>query len=789
MSAASSSVPTTSVEARRPDSFWARLQRRRVPHILGLYLTGATSAILFTDWLVTKYALSPYLTDFLLLAIVLALPSVLVMAYKHGAPGRDPWTPGQFTVLGCNALGAVAVLLLLFGGKPLGATTETVTIETADGETVERRVAKEAFRKRVAVGYFDAAPGADAETLRWARLAVPTLFQIDLTQDLFATVAAPNAFAEKLRKAGFADGLGVPLALQRQLARESGFGHVLTGTVGRTPDGFALTTRLYDAESGRELDEETFVAPTLPAAVDAAARELRDDLELPSARAEGAADVPLAELTTQSEAALRAYATALHAWHFGQDLDAADAAMQEAIAADPTFAMAYLNRVDILMMRQQQAEALAMLRQAAQHEYRLTEPLRYTARVNLLFFEGQPDAAMQAAEQWATLYPDDTTALFFLGSFRNMRGEYEQALATYRRLLALDPNPGYHLTIGDLLRNQLYRPEEALAEYRAYVRAFPDQSTGHRRIGFAYEVMGRLDSALVAFDRAYATDPSDFYALGNRAQVLLKLGRFGEAARLLDDGIGRARTPQEVAYFHDERADLLLRRGQTAEALEAQREAWARQAEYAGAASVLRDQALAAPDYAEAGLTAEVAPYVRAAKESPFYAQGGFFVANVDLAEAALAGIQGEHERAQAALARAEDVVDQFGIDQARPTLTAFRARLAAYRGDHVEAVERYGEAIEENRGGYHLHFLRGRSLAEVGRAREARRDFEAVLERDPSRPEAHLDLARLAHARGDRADARRHLARALDAWADADPTYPEAQAARALQEEIRRGT
>ena len=73
-------------------TFLKNLLDRRIPQILGSYFVGATTLIFFIDWLVAKYGFSEYYTSLALFGLISILPSVLILAYFHGAPGKDEWT-------------------------------------------------------------------------------------------------------------------------------------------------------------------------------------------------------------------------------------------------------------------------------------------------------------------------------------------------------------------------------------------------------------------------------------------------------------------------------------------------------------------------------------------------------------------------------------------------------------------------------------------------------------------------------------------------------------------------
>jgi uncharacterized membrane protein len=100
-----------------------RLFERRVPQLVGLYIVGSWSFVEFIDWAVDEYALSPFLTNFVVTALLLLIPLVIVLAWRHGAPGEDSWTKTDAAVIGINLVAAGGVLMIAFSGQELGAAT------------------------------------------------------------------------------------------------------------------------------------------------------------------------------------------------------------------------------------------------------------------------------------------------------------------------------------------------------------------------------------------------------------------------------------------------------------------------------------------------------------------------------------------------------------------------------------------------------------------------------------------------------------------------------------------
>ena len=115
------------------------LFHRRVPQILGLYLGAAWIAIEFSDMIVDRYGLGQTLVDFLLVLLASFVPTVLMLAWFHGAPGRDEWTRVEKIGIPLNILLCIGLLVVLFRGEELGATTTTVTVTDEEGQQVDRK--------------------------------------------------------------------------------------------------------------------------------------------------------------------------------------------------------------------------------------------------------------------------------------------------------------------------------------------------------------------------------------------------------------------------------------------------------------------------------------------------------------------------------------------------------------------------------------------------------------------------------------------------------------------------
>ena len=109
-------------------NLFKEILNRRIPQIVGSYLVAGTSLVLFMDWLSTRYEFPQYYTTIALFGIISIIPTVLIIAYFHGAPGKDQWTIIEKVGIPVNILFIGTVILIgnRYNWWEGGAMTETI---------------------------------------------------------------------------------------------------------------------------------------------------------------------------------------------------------------------------------------------------------------------------------------------------------------------------------------------------------------------------------------------------------------------------------------------------------------------------------------------------------------------------------------------------------------------------------------------------------------------------------------------------------------------------------------
>ena len=790
--------------SHRPDSAPDRstlgaLLYRRVPQVLAGYLGVTWTLFELMQWLTEQYLLSPYLGRALLLGLLLLLPSVLVVTYRHGRPGPDRWTSAERWTLTGNGVVAVLVLVFVFGDVELGSMVRTVQTSTADTvggtppEKVIRQVPKKQFRRRVALFYFDKAESARADTA--LRRAAPTALRTDLEQDPFVSALSPAWFDEELKRRGYEAGLGVPLGLKREVAQEANAGYVLAGRVGTTGTGqTVLSTQLRETETGDLVAERRFEGDDLFGIIDRASAQLKQDLDLPDGHLESTTDLPVTQVFTSSVAAAKHYAQGRYLRRFPDTTDRSVAREYgRATSADTTFALGHFREGQALWRLGKRERARQALGSAKRHSYRLSESWKYELKA-LRFFrlEGRPEAALKVCERWTSLRPYDLDGWRLKANIHARQLQHEQALSSYRRMLALAPESDdvKRGIVGALLRTG--RREKALRKAESYAKANPEDESGPLLVGTIRWRLGRLERAGRAYRRAKRMDARDartYVSTLNQAR-----GQFEAALSGIKEGTSEEEERFQAGIRRSHHHWLRGRIGRSRAVLDS---LWTAGPPAPGGHQRFR-LAVRACDYhgplGQRSYISELLGRLEALKQDVSTSARAYEInARAALARCNVAA--GRLREAQRHLEHVKTLAERSGTPQLYRLpfdLDYLWGRLREAQGRHEEAAARYDQYIEDSFPRsllfrtLRLPRLRlALAYQKAGRPGEARAAYQEALALHPAYPRLNYRYAQFLADRGRREAARTHLRRALEGWAPADADFRPKQRAETLADSL----
>ena len=754
-------------------SLIGRLLERRVPQYLLVYIGVAWGLMQFTQLIVDVFLFSPHWTKVAIFATLMLWPSYLLVVYRHGRPGADSWGLPEKAAVPANVLVAIAALFFMFRGQDLGAATTSITVADETGTLVEREVPKQEFRKRTVLFDFDADALADDDL--WLTSFVPHAVYIDALADDFIDPVGPDQFIEKLRRSGYPQLRDVPLALKREVADELHADWIFSGTIGKVGEQYTATVSLHAAGDGDRVAEDSYVADDLLDLVDAISADFKRHLEIPER--DDVPDLPAREYFTSNEAALKPYGQSRDLILIENDWGAALVALQQAVAADPTFTLAQHGLSTVMLYSNRRAEATAPIQTALTNAYRLPERLQFVVKADYYGVTQDLDKAWAVIEMWAELYPQDLLALQALYSVQTARRQRVEAIATLEKMYAINSGMANVLKEIAQLQSSLGNFEEARDTLRRYVERFPDDYTGLTSLAGIELNMGELDTARRTLEKAQLLEPANTELMIRLALLDNRIGDFAAAESGLRAALTAAATPNERQNAWAALHRFYRIQGQGAAAFDA----LARRIEEAETIVspieliVLRLNSLDV--YFETGREAEARAILDeygAQLQAP---------TNVwaDIAALQLALDTREIPAAEAKLAAVESMIASTQIETFRNATLTAGARLAGLKGDWERAYSLRQDYLRANPTDPLVHTGIAESLRELGRLDEAEQAIRLTLERVPGSATAYVELARILEARGDDAGARAGLERALAMWSRADPDFEPAAEARDL--------
>ena len=765
------------------------LFRRRVPQIVGLYMVGSWGFVEAVDWAVEQYVLSPHITNFVVALLLLLLPSVLLLAWRYGAPGDDHWTRTESIAIPLNLVGAAAVLYIGFHGEYLGAATTRVVVEDEAGNPVERVIPRNEFRRSVASFFFENETGDT--TLNWLRYGLPLAMELDLYQDMFITVVSPwssfssdrGRLVRELQEAGFEDGVGAPLALKRKLAVDRHVDFLLTGSLIRADSGLVVESELYDAPRGKLVARHTFEGRDPFELADQMSDQLKRDLGLPTLQIEEAQDLPASEILTQSVSALRQYALGLKAF-LASDIDAAQRWLAGAVEEDPSFAWAQASLATSYYLLNQPEEGTAAMQAAQQHLYKLPERAQLQIRTwDYLAFQQKPEQALKTAKYLVELYPQDTEGRGLLADLLGARGQWEEQIAQLEAILSVDPTQYDRLQQIGGIYGEHAQYEVALGYFERYAELFPSDYESFIAIGDLRRRTGEHELARLAYERAQLIEPGEVSVMLSLGRLDLDLGEFETARGWADEALAASRGPEDRYQVYGFEEALYYRQGLFRRLEETYFRRLAQAAEYMipGDVAFSGAQSLALQSAHEVGREAFAfgqLDSLGAGLPSPYDDLYGMLYV-IPMAES------GDVERARLELERGNEGVAALGYEALKSYAVYGSGLINEKEGDCHSAVESYRQAVSLSPAELWFAAAVGRCQRKLGELEAAEMTIQDVLNVVPADAEVRYELALVYEDMGRATDAIEQLQAASDIWKNADPDYQPARRAQTKLAEL----
>ena len=553
---------------------------------------------------------------------------------------------------------------------------------------------------------------------------------VELQQSPFLSLISDRQVQQQLALMGQPKEARLTSDVAQQICERTASAVVLEGSIASLGSQYVVGLRARSCNTGSVLDQEQIQAAKREDVLNSLseiARQLRTRLGESRATVE-THSMPLAEATTPSLEALKAYSTGTRGVYSSANYPTVIPFLQRAIEIDPKFAMAHASlgiasgTLGETVLAAQSATRAWQLRDRVTDRERFFVDFTYDRQVT-----GNLERAYQTLESWLRTYPrgePPTNALSLLGGLSTHgTGRFERAIEASLKQIAIDPDFG--LSYGSLASSYflLDRFEEA--------EGVLQRATEHKLENPIF-FMIRYNIAVLKGDQSEVDRTA---ALAKGKPAVEHTVAHAEALALARSGrLQLARQSSSRAM----NLALQERQREVAASYQAARAVW--EAVYGNAAEAKRNTiaALALSDGRDVEYTSALA-----------------------------LALSGDASRSRAL---ANDLEQRFPEDTfARFTyVPVLRALSALADGKPTDSVERLQVALPYELavnglnfnhfylGGLHSAYVRGEALLAAHRYPEAAAEFQKILDHrgivgaDPIGALAHLQLGRAFALSGD---------------------------------------
>lgn len=583
---------------------------------------------------------------------------------------------------------------------------------------------------------------------------------VQLEQSPFLSLVPEDRVRSTLQFMGQPADARVTPEIGREICQRTSAAAVLDGSIAKLGTQYVIGLRARNCQTGEILDEEQMQAPTkedVLGALSQIASKFRGRLGESLATIKQH-DTPLAEATTPSLEALKAYSTGWKLMLSTGDT-AAVPLFQRAIELDSQFAMAYASM----------GRAYGDLGEGA-----------LSAESTAKAYELR-NRASDAEKFWITAaYQTQVT--------ENLTQAHETC-AVWEETYSRDPIP--HTFLAGIIDPVLGRYEEAVEEAKKAREIDPDFPIVYFLLAWRYQALGRYQEGYDALQQAQARklEIPDF-ALSRYDLAFLR-GDDKEMAQLLASA---GENPLNE-WLGNRESSVLAYRGRLQESIE--------RAERASSIAQQAGHREAAALYLAAAAVG--AGFIHDQHEAARLADAALRLSSdraVEYGAGLALALTGDSSRSQQ-LAR--DLAERFPEDTSvqfsyLPTL---QAQIALDGGDVPRALKLLENArpyelgmprsaLHANFGAMYPIYVRGAAYLAGHRANDAGAEFQKILDHpgisvaDPIGALAQLQLGRAYAASGDGQKAKSSYAKFLDLWKRADPDLSIFQQAKAEYARLR---
>ena len=322
----------------------------------------------------------------------------------------------------------------------------------------------------------------------------------------------------------------------REIAAREGIDIYIVPSISEVGNKYAIAAKIMDTKSGNILRSELLKAENkdeILSDLDKLSKKVRRNLG-ESRYKIASQDKPLKKVTTSSLEALKIYSQGID-HHLMMDFEGARKYYENALKIDTGFTSAKASLGNLLIERFDPVKGRELLSQAVKSVDNLTE----RERLGILTFyavnvEKNLPKGIEYAKMRIELYPDDAAARNNLGWYYFNSGQFEEALKEYKATVRIFPDMALpYGGINWIYLEKLGIVDSAFVWSEKMTSDNPENPWGYFYLGSSYLGLDSISKAESAFRKAYEINPGILMNSYRLAHAYRIQGHFSEAIDIL----------------------------------------------------------------------------------------------------------------------------------------------------------------------------------------------------------------------------------------------------------------
>jgi tetratricopeptide (TPR) repeat protein len=497
--------------------------------------------------------------------------------------------------------------------------------------------------------------------------------------------------------------------------------------------------------------------------------DINSDLDLPETKNIQGNELPIKEVLTNSEEAMKHHIWGRNASEFDNNWNQLLYFENKAIELDSAFALAYMH---ILYGNLALNNTIGM-KQTFDKLMVLKDKLPETMKFNFLYsyysmYKNDLDKAKSVVEMWIELYPEDISGHLIMMNIHLLAGRTDERIEELKTIIKLSPSQysyklqlaGIYTTIGEY--------KKALSLYKEYQKRFPDRVETYRNLGDFYSQKGDFDEASKAYDKIFLIEPNNVDAYIKQSNIYRAIGDFEKSVKYFTEALTVCKKPQDEVKVYDCIMSYYQMRGQITSLLDILNKKYETMYKYEIPLSIFVTRIVEMRNFVLGGDTSVALKLLRDFNAEILYPYNRI----TDFGYLSIYEYLKDSVMMKEYILRAEETIDTMHLQVFRAYVFDAKGCIAEMQGNYEKALDIYECSFEAYPTRISIYVDIGRCYRHI---KEYKKSIESIKKRlfiQPNNPRSNYEIGMTYLTKGDKTKALEHFKIAYEVLIDADPTF-----------------